>query len=146
MCCWADYKAKFYNGYVFTAFKQKIIITLASCFSPISFVVVVQLFAALNLQLSSVKNGCPTCISAFDLLVFISSLHTVEHFFFFGASFSFLSSSPLPLLLTSFSIPLPEASLIEVEPVSPYTVFTANFCSFCFNGFDFFFLLSPLLL
>lgn len=33
-------------------------------------------------------------------------------------------SSCLPLLLTSFSIPGPEESSIEVEPISPYTVFT----------------------
>lgn len=34
-----------------------------------------------------------------------------------------LSCLPL-LLLTLFSIPRPQVSLIEVEPISPYTVFT----------------------
>lgn len=41
----------------------------------------------------------------------------------FGASFFFFSCLPL-LLLTLFSIPRPQVSLIEMEPISPYTVFT----------------------
>lgn len=71
--------------------------------------------------MSNVKIVCPTCMTATDLLKYLSQASKLLnvpfwcHFFF--------SCLPL-LLLTLFSIPRPQVSLIEMEPISPYTVFT----------------------